>query len=193
MSSTIQLPEDQLIELLLQLKKTTPDQAKAILHSQPQIAYALVALMVKIGVIDIPIFQVKPVIRHLRSQNGMQVPSTSAVPPHLQAHGSRSGAPQFAAPLPPAYPITAPRAGPVGYPTPYTTGSGGHLLPTGHYSAPPPPQTASQTMPAALAAIPENQREVVLKLVNMRPEEIALLPPTERASVVQLRASFGLH
>jgi cleavage stimulation factor subunit 2 len=75
MSSTIQLPEDQLIELLLELKasssllplgipgaqrsqRTTPDQAKAILNSQPQIAYALVALMVKIGIIDIPIFQV---------------------------------------------------------------------------------------------------------------------------------------
>ena len=39
-------------------QRTTPDQAKAILNSQPQIAYALVALMVKIGIIDIPIFQV---------------------------------------------------------------------------------------------------------------------------------------
>jgi cleavage stimulation factor subunit 2 len=73
MSSAIQLPEDQLIELLLELKvcnnllrvataqhsqRTAPDQAKAILNSQPQIAYALVALMVKIGIIDIPIFQV---------------------------------------------------------------------------------------------------------------------------------------
>jgi cleavage stimulation factor subunit 2 len=75
MSSTIQLPEDQLIELLLELKasnalfllaiaraqrsqRTTPDQAKAILNSQPQISYALVALMVKINIIDIPIFQV---------------------------------------------------------------------------------------------------------------------------------------
>jgi cleavage stimulation factor subunit 2 len=75
MSSTIQLPEEQLIELLLELKasnallflgivraqrsqRTTPDQAKAILNSQPQIAYALVSLMVKIGIIDIPIFQV---------------------------------------------------------------------------------------------------------------------------------------
>jgi len=30
------------------------------------------------------------------------------------------------------------------------------------------------------------EQEVVLKLVNMRPEEIAMLPPTERASVIQL-------
>jgi len=48
-------------------------------------------------------------------------------------------------------------------------------------------------MPAALAAIPEGQREVVLKLVNMSPEEIAMLPPNERASVIQLRASLGIH
>ena len=55
------------------------------------------------------------------------------------------------------------------------------------------------------------EQEVVLKLVNMRPEEIAMLPPTERASVLQLvrldlscgrlthwsvmtqRASLGIH
>jgi hypothetical protein len=30
------------------------------------------------------------------------------------------------------------------------------------------------------------EQEVVLKLVNLRPEEIAMLPPTERASVIQL-------
>jgi hypothetical protein len=65
-SSTIQLPEDQLIELLLQLRKTSPDQAKAILNSQPQITYALVALMVKMGVIDIPIFQVSCIFPHRR-------------------------------------------------------------------------------------------------------------------------------
>lgn len=30
------------------------------------------------------------------------------------------------------------------------------------------------------------EQEVVLKLVNMSPEEIAALPPNERASVLQL-------
>jgi len=193
MSSTIQLPEDDLIQLLLELKRTTPDQAKAILNSQPQIAYALVVLMVKIGIIDIPIFQ-QTLATFAPQQNGLQPPpSMSAVPPHFQAHSSRSGTPQFATPPPTGYPIGAPRTGPGGYPPSYAGGIGATSVPGGPYSAPPPPQTTNQTISAALAAIPENQREVVLKLVNLRPEEIAMLPPTERASVVQLRASLGIH
>jgi len=192
MSSTIQLPEDQLIELLLELKRTTPDQAKAILNSQPQIAYALVALMVKIGIIDIPIFQ-QTLATFAPRQNGLQAPSATAVPPHLPAQSSRTGTPQFATPPPGVYGMGAPRAGPTGYPSSYAAGSGGTPVPVGHYNAPPVPQTTNPNIPAALAAIPENQREVVLKLVNMRPEEIAMLPPTERTSVIQLRASLGIH
>jgi hypothetical protein len=91
MSSTIQLPEDKLIELLLELKvsngswsraiiaewsqRTTPDQAKAILNSQPQIAYALVALMVKIGIIDIPIFQVSLTLSYIRPVSDHSFPA----------------------------------------------------------------------------------------------------------------------
>jgi cleavage stimulation factor subunit 2 len=188
MSSTIQLPEDQLIELLLQLRKTAPDQAKAILNSQPQITYALVALMVKMGVIDIPIFQ-QTLATFAPQQNGTQPPLIPAIPPHLQPQNSRNGAPQFAMPPPGTYATTVPHHGPA-YPQ-YT--AEGHPLPAGHYSVPAPPQTTGQNIPAALAAIPENQREVVLKLVNMSPEEIATLPPNERASVIQLRASLGIH
>ncbi|KAI9454884.1 hypothetical protein BJY52DRAFT_1282552 [Lactarius psammicola] len=191
MSSTIQLPEDQLIELLLQLRKTAPDQAKAILNSQPQITYALVALMVKMGVIDIPIFQ-QTLATFAPQQNGTQPPLIPAIPPHLQPQHSRNGAPQFATSPPGPYAITVPHAGPAAYPQ-YTAGSEGHPLPAGHYGVPTPPQTTGQNMPAALAGIPENQREVVLKLVNMSPEEIATLPPNERASVLQLRASLGIH
>jgi hypothetical protein len=54
----VQWPASRVITTAQWPQRTTPDQAKAILISQPQIAYALVALMVKIGIIDIPIFQV---------------------------------------------------------------------------------------------------------------------------------------
>jgi hypothetical protein len=132
--------------------------------------------MVKIGAVDIPIFQVLLTslypARHLTplfqqtlatfapQQNGVQTPSLSAVPTHLQSQSSRSGTPQFSTPPPGAFPIGAPRSGPAasGYPPQYIAGSGGHQLPTGHYSTPQPQQTASQPIPAALAAIPENQR-----------------------------------
>ncbi|KAN0135614.1 hypothetical protein V8E53_006505 [Lactarius tabidus] len=147
--------------------------------------------MVKMGVIDIPIFQ-QILATFAPQQNGTQPPSIPAIPPHLQPQNSRNGAPQFATPPPGAYPITVPHAGPAAYPQ-YTAGSEGHPLPASHYGVSAPQQTTSQSMPAALAAIPEGQREVVLKLVNMSPEEIAMLPPNERASVIQLRASLGIH
>jgi hypothetical protein len=91
-------------------------------------------------------------------QNGMQAPPVSAVPPHLQAHNSRSGTPQFSTPPPTGYPVGAPRTGPGGYPPSFVGGSGTLSVPVGHYNAPPPPQTTNQTISAALAAIPENQR-----------------------------------
>ncbi|KAH8998772.1 hypothetical protein EDB86DRAFT_763974 [Lactarius hatsudake] len=136
MSSTIQLPEDQLIELLLQLRKTAPDQAKAILNSQPQITYALVALMVKMGVIDIPIFQ-QTLATFAPQQNGTQTPLIPAIPPHLQAQNSRNGAPQFATPPPGAYATTTLHAGSAAYPQ--YAGSEGQPLPAGHYGVPAPP------------------------------------------------------
>lgn len=43
-------------------QKTTPQQARSILASTPQIAYALVALMVKMNAIDVQVLQVRTFI-----------------------------------------------------------------------------------------------------------------------------------
>ena len=91
-------------------------------------------------------------------QNGLQAPSAAAIPPHLPAQSSRTGTPQFATPPPGVYGMGAPRAGPAGYPTSYAAGPAAGTSVPGHYNAPPGPQTTNQTIPAALAAIPENQR-----------------------------------
>lgn len=90
-------------------------------------------------------------------QNGTQQSLIPAIPPHLQPQNSRNGAPQFATPPPGAYPITAPHAGPTAYPQ-YAAGPEGHSLPASHYGVSAPQQTTGQSMPAALAAIPEGQR-----------------------------------
>ena len=39
-------------------QKTTPEQAKMILNSQPQVSYALMDLMVKINAVNMEVFQV---------------------------------------------------------------------------------------------------------------------------------------
>ena len=39
-------------------QRTPPEQTRSILASQPQIAYALIALMVKINAVDVQVLQV---------------------------------------------------------------------------------------------------------------------------------------
>ena len=56
------IPEEQLLELLIQLQKTTPEQARAILNAQPAIGYALVPLMAKMGILNLDILQVRYVV-----------------------------------------------------------------------------------------------------------------------------------
>jgi hypothetical protein len=80
------LPDEQLIELLLHLQvwlpchfivetpligvaqKAPQDSARAILNGQPQIAYALITLMVKMGAVDLKVLAVRtqpPTVSHL--------------------------------------------------------------------------------------------------------------------------------
>ena len=56
------IPEEQLLELLIQLQKTTPEQARAILNAQPAIGYALVPLMAKMGILNLDVLQVRYVV-----------------------------------------------------------------------------------------------------------------------------------
>ncbi|KAK0477196.1 hypothetical protein EDD18DRAFT_99032 [Armillaria luteobubalina] len=151
---------DQLLELLLQLKKTTPAAAKQILNAQPQIAYALITLMVSMDAVDIDVFQ------RILAEYGQQ-----------QAQAQ-------------AQPVVTP------VPTP--------PVPQQTYNQPPQPayssyggqQPYAQPQPAPaqpmdiLAAIPDEQKAMIMHVIQMTPEQINALGPTERASVLQLRASL---
>ncbi|KAK0209190.1 hypothetical protein DFS33DRAFT_1380663 [Desarmillaria ectypa] len=153
---------DQLLELLLQLKKTTPVAAKQILNAQPQIAYALITLMVSMDAVDFDVFQ------RILAEYGQQQAQAQATPA-----------------------IT---------PTPTTTPP----VPQQTYSQPPQPsfsgysgqQPYSQPQPATaqpldlLAAMPDEQKAMIMHVIQMTPEQINSLGPTERASVLQLRASL---
>lgn len=83
--SASSVPEDQLIELLLHLhvrslrlrtkrfsfsqsaaihnglQKTKPEEARSILNQQPQISYALIALMVKLNAINVEVMTVRSI------------------------------------------------------------------------------------------------------------------------------------
>jgi len=55
------------------------------------------------------------------------------------------------------------------------------------YPAPPP-----QPAPDPLAAFPEEQKALIMRVLSMTPEQINALPPTERSAYIQLRATLGV-
>ncbi|KAJ2911378.1 hypothetical protein MD484_g9036, partial [Candolleomyces efflorescens] len=143
-----------------------------------------------------------------------------AIPPHLQPSSShyanpyRTATPPHSTPTPPlmggppppqayGYPppsvnngYGAPPPGaypPPGPPAPSYHGGGypGYPPPAAH--APPP---AASTIPPGLAetlaAIPEDQKQLVITVISMSPEQVLALPPQERATYVQIRATFGI-
>ncbi|PPR01965.1 hypothetical protein CVT26_008747 [Gymnopilus dilepis] len=92
---------EQLLELLLTLKKTTPAAARGILNSQPAIAYALISLMVSMNAINIEVFQ--KTLQEYGANNSADSSSTAATttsgPPAISTTPSQS-LPPPAAPAP---------------------------------------------------------------------------------------------
>ncbi|KAK0217437.1 hypothetical protein EDD85DRAFT_869311 [Armillaria nabsnona] len=149
---------DQLLELLLQLKKTTPVAAKQILNAQPQIAYALITLMVSMDAVDIDVFQ--RILADYGQQQAQAQPVITPVPtpPVPQQMYSQPPQPSYS-----GYSVQQP------------------------YAQPQPAPAQSMDI---LAAIPDEQKAMIMHVIQMTPEQISALGPTERASVLQLRASL---
>ncbi|KAF8435820.1 hypothetical protein L210DRAFT_851387 [Boletus edulis BED1] len=187
--------EDQLIELMLELKKTTPQQARSILTSTPQIAYALVALMVKMNAIDVQVLQ-KTLTTYSANmpppgpsaQPSAQVTPASAVPPHLSQY--RTPTPQTH--TPPHYNGHGHTPQPPNQ-APYVAQGQGQYGPSGFGTPPPPtPQMNNVGLPDALTSIPEEQKAMIMRVIAMTPEQINMLPPPERAGIIQLVSSCSV-
>ncbi|KAF7331547.1 hypothetical protein MKEN_00033800 [Mycena kentingensis (nom. inval.)] len=200
---------EQLLDLMLHLKQATPAAAKQILNSQPQIAYKLISLMVSMNAIDIDVFQ-KTLAAHSAKAAAppMQAPAPlSAIPPHMQqSSSSRTSTPPYPPqnyggyPSVPSHTPTPPNAGGYatppnaggGYATPPNYGYGGHAPPAA--PTPPPAPRAAPVIPGAmLAGMSNEQKQMLMGVVAMTPEQINALSAAERANVLQLRAAFGIH
>ncbi|KIJ53648.1 hypothetical protein M422DRAFT_25473 [Sphaerobolus stellatus SS14] len=183
--SSSNVETDALIELLVQLKKivgTVPDQAKALVTSQPTLAYSLVKLMVSMNILNAEALQktlaasANPLVTQPTVvAPGPSLPGLSASGPP-NGHGqTTAGAPSYSVPL--SYQPNLPVPHPV---APQT------------YSSVPTAPIVSPNAQAMLAAIPEGQRNMVLQILSYTPEQINQLAPTERATFMQLRATFGM-
>lgn len=208
---------EQLLELLLQLKKTTPAAARSILNGQPQIAYALMSLMVTMNAVNIDVFQktlaeygnksaVTPTPKYNLSSVGQPSNSSTSVlalPARLQPQTQ-----QYRTATPPSQPFSGYMNGqaPLPFnqsysqPTPtYPAANTGYGYaqpqPTHSYTdygaqAPLPGNTG--VLPDALAAIPEEQKALIMRVITMTPDQINALPPSERQTYIQLRAHLGV-
>ncbi|KAI6024342.1 hypothetical protein EDC04DRAFT_2869490 [Pisolithus marmoratus] len=193
--------EEQLIELMLTLKNTNPDQARSILASTPQIAYALITLMVKMNACrrasapsqsrPLCFTHTDPPTQKTVTAYSASVPTTqpaiqpvSAVPPHLAQHYNRTPTPQTHTPTH----YNGHGHPPQPQPQPQSSAFTGQIQ--YGYGAPPPQQPS--ILPDALASLPEEQKVMIMRVVSMTPEQISMLPPTERAGVIQLRTTLGL-
>ncbi|KAF6753214.1 hypothetical protein DFP72DRAFT_426262 [Ephemerocybe angulata] len=138
-----------------------------------------------------------------------------AIPPHMQANPYsnpyRTATPPHPTPTPPMAVPPPHQAGYPGYPM--NNGYNASQYPTGpppaqyNYpgyppgpphamSAPPPSHHATPVPPpnlaATLAAIPDDQKALVLRVVSMTPEQVHALPPQERATYIQIRSTLGV-
>ncbi|KAI0830759.1 hypothetical protein BC628DRAFT_1355504 [Trametes gibbosa] len=230
------IAEDQLLELLLTLKRTTSNEAKTILNSQPQIAYALMAVMADIGAVKMEVVQ-EALAKYGALPGAASVPpappaavvppatipqqSAPAIPPHMQSQVPPRGAtptyPSHGAYPPPQAPPTYPAAGyrtpppGPGYgSSPHAQNTPPHIPPhaPAHIQPPPPhmqiqpphaqvppaaaaPPTGPR-LPDAFAALPEEQKGVILRVMQMSREEVYAMPPSERENIIKLRATLGL-
>ncbi|KAJ7213216.1 hypothetical protein B0H12DRAFT_1205760 [Mycena haematopus] len=194
-----QFATEQLLELLLTLKKTTPAAARQILNDRPPIAYALITLMVSMNAINFDVFQKTLSDYGAANAQAAQAPAPvpapvplSAVPPHLQPTSqpnSRTNTPPTQLPYQNqpqgAYSYPAASRGP---PVGGYNGGYSSTPPTGYGTPPPRPAPA---VPDPLAAFPEDQRQMIMGVLAMTPEQINNLPPSDRASIMQLRATLG--
>ncbi|EST05173.1 Cleavage stimulation factor subunit 2, hinge domain protein [Kalmanozyma brasiliensis GHG001] len=178
------LPPNQLLDIMSQMKSlvaSSPEQARALLTGHPQLAYALFQAMLMMNVVDPDILQ--RILAASGAVPGAAAPPPS-VPPHMQQQPTNNNGsatpPQHYGGAPPGgrYP---PQARPP--PAPYAQpGYGGQ-----------PPAPANNDPAAALAGqnLPEEQKALLMQVLQLTPDQINALPPDQKASILQLKAQFG--
>ncbi|KAH8825171.1 hypothetical protein DL96DRAFT_1612165 [Flagelloscypha sp. PMI_526] len=168
------------IEVLAQMKAFTithPDAARKLLTSHPQFSYAIFQSLIINKIIDPQILQrmieeTKGAAPALGSSSYPPPPPQQYPPPHLHAPQPMHG----------GYP--GPGAVPPAPQQPY------YAAPPAHMPAQPPP--APPASAGLGSSMSEEQRAMLMQVLQMTPEQINAMPETERAAVNQLRSQFSM-
>ncbi|KAI1792415.1 hypothetical protein LXA43DRAFT_887600 [Ganoderma leucocontextum] len=208
----------QILEVLAQMKAfiiTHPEQARALLVAHPQLGYALfqALLLHKIFPSDI--------LNKMLAATAAAIPPAApapAQPAHLAPppYMSASAPPpvsMYAPPMPPSHtpiqhqtpPVPPPNmyAQPPPQMPPYYRGppppappavAHPQQVPPAHMQSstmhPPPPAPSAQ--PGGMPEFDQSQRDMLMQVLNLTPEQLNTLPPKEREQIVQLRRQFGV-
>ncbi|KAH8921778.1 hypothetical protein BT69DRAFT_1243884 [Atractiella rhizophila] len=140
------MPPHQLLDVMTQMKSlvtTSPDQARALLNSNPQVTYALFQALLMMNIVDSNVLQ-----RLLVSNAGAPVPAAPAFAPP----------PVFQQPVPAFTPA------PIPIPAP----------------APAAPPSA-------------DAHQLITQVLAMTEEQINMLAPEQRTTILQIRAQAGIR
>ncbi|GMK56398.1 hypothetical protein CspeluHIS016_0302380 [Cutaneotrichosporon spelunceum] len=181
---------------------TQPEEARRLLSAKPQLAYALFQAMLLMNIVDPSVLQrIQPL-----PPAAPAAPSAPAPPQAGYTGYQREGyyPPQQQAPAPPPsfrqqpqqQQQPQPRYGappaPQGYGASY--GRPAPAAPTAPAPAPAPPPAAAPALPpatqAAIAGLPEDQKAMLMQVLQLTPDQINALDAEQQASVRQLRAQF---
>lgn len=198
-----------LMEVLAQMKAfviTYPEQARTLLVSHPQLAYALFQALLLNKIVDSAILQ--RMLEATAGGGGAVAPSAPLrppVPPHLQ-HPMYSQMPYGAPPpLQQPQPVQGMPPPPPPMPVPPPSAMFPPGMPVPPYYRPPPPTQAQPLPPAQPSApatgpqgaglhsapdISDSQRLMLVQVLNLSQDQINALPETERQAIVQLRSQF---
>ncbi|KAF8635549.1 hypothetical protein AX15_000202 [Amanita polypyramis BW_CC] len=200
-----------LMEVLAQMKAfviTYPEQARTLLVSHPQLAYALFQALLLNKIVDSAILQrmLEATVASAQAPAAHPTAARPVPPPHLQ-HPMYSQMPYGAPPLQQPQPVPGMPPPP---PPPMSVPPPGAMFP--HHQPPPgmppmppyyrplPPPTHSQVPPAQPSVqmstpqsapqstpdISESQRSMLMQVLSLTQEQINVLPETERQAIVQL-------
>ncbi|KIJ63653.1 hypothetical protein HYDPIDRAFT_175965 [Hydnomerulius pinastri MD-312] len=173
----------QLVEVLAQMKAfviTHPEQARALLVAHPQYAYALFQALLLNKIVDQAVLQ-----RMLQATANTGGPSGPPPPPPQM--------PQYQQPPPLHQPQPGlPPPGPNMYQ--HQQAPPPHIAPQHSYYRPPPPPQPPQSQ-APPSSVPDlnidpAQRQMLMQVLSLTPDQINGLPPSERDAIQALRNQF---
>jgi cleavage stimulation factor subunit 2 len=203
------LPPEQMYELMKQMKiciQNNPNEARTMLLNNPQLAYALLQAQVIMKIVDPTVAQallhrkpeqIAPVMPMGQPQQVLARPPIATTPMVVRPAPVPIMQPVMAAPLMATTPIVS-RPLTVSSTPPQPAANDPRFnpssrVPTTQPSAAPtrPVAPAQTSSPAQIQAADREKAELIMQVLQLRDDQIAMLPPEQRHSILILKEQIA--